>query len=71
MSHWIAPLALLLVSLACAYHRAGLRTWTAACAAALLLCFVAFPAEWLWTSLATLAVAAIAAPLKNVIRKAA
>ncbi|MEO8673841.1 MAG: acyl-CoA dehydrogenase, partial [Tahibacter sp.] len=63
MQHWIPLIAALLTGAACAYHRAGLRTWTALSTVAIVLAGYFAGAHWL-SILATLAVfALIALPL--------
>ncbi|UXI67633.1 acyl-CoA dehydrogenase [Tahibacter amnicola] len=63
MQHWMPLIAAIVVSLACSYRRFGLRTWTAATAAAIVLAGYAASAHWAAT-LGTLALfALVAVPL--------
>jgi acyl-CoA dehydrogenase len=66
MSYWIPVLVMVVVSLACAYHRAGLRLWTIAVGAALVLTLVLLPAHWLATVIMALVFAALTLPLIHV-----
>jgi acyl-CoA dehydrogenase len=63
MASWIPFVALAVVGVACAYWRAGLRTWTVASALALVA--AALVAPWPATLAAALAFAAVAAPLNH------
>ena len=63
MSNLIPLLALIVVGIACAYFRTGLRTWTIASAAALALAAFGTDAHWLASTITALAFAAIALPL--------
>ncbi len=65
MSNLIPLLALVLVGLACAYVRTGLRTWTLASAAALVVAAIASDASLVATALTALAFAAVAVPLNH------
>ncbi|HET9483422.1 MAG TPA: acyl-CoA dehydrogenase family protein, partial [Xanthomonadales bacterium] len=63
MASWIPVLALAVVGIACAYFRAGLRTWTIA--SALALAAAALAAPWLPALATALVFAAIAVPLNH------
>lgn len=66
MQHWLPLIAAILVSVICAYRRAGLTLWTGAVAVAILAAGWFGQAHWLAT-VATLAVfALVAAPLNLV-----
>ena len=65
MSNLIPLLALIVVGIACAYFRTGLRTWTLASAAALALAAFGTDAHWLASTITALAFAAVALPLNH------
>jgi len=63
MQHWFPLLAAILVSLACSYRRAGLRTWSALTAVAIVAVGVVAESHWLATSVTLLVFALVALPL--------
>ena len=65
MSNFIPLIALVLVGIACAFVRTGLRTWTIASAAALVVAAIASDAHWVATGVTALVFAAIALPLNH------
>ena len=63
MTNWYPLLAVVAVSLACAYLRTGLRTWTAAGFAAILAVAWLAASHWLATAVTLLLFAALTVPL--------
>src|SRR5687768_3165566 len=65
MSNFIPLLALVLVGIVCAYLRAGLRTWTIASAAALVVAAIGSDAHWAAIAVTALVFAGLAVPLNH------
>jgi acyl-CoA dehydrogenase len=66
MQHWLPLIAAILVSVVCAYRRAGLPVWTASVAAAILAAGWFGQAHWLATVATLVVFALVAAPLNLV-----
>jgi acyl-CoA dehydrogenase len=66
MSNWIPLLTLLAATLACAFLRTSLRTWTSATAVALVAAIALAQPHWLAAALPLLVFAAVAVPLNHV-----